>query len=542
MLNNIKSYLEKIHVTPVSWLVGISSVLMARFFLESFSSPSSSGFFNSDASTLIHYYLFMMSAAVVLVIFLQIFIPSWKPVISQLVAISFSAIFIAPVIDWLVSGGKGFRMLYLFDSPKEMLLSFLTFTNKSSNGGATIGLQIELALLIISSGLLVYFVSKNWKKAVVSVLVLYTIIFILSSLPGIVSIIGGGNNPAQNYFGQPLFFIQKSIENSATLSNDLHSSLGYSSDTRMFEIAFNFMMGRVLFLILIALAAIWFYLNMREKFKAMMGNFRLGRTIHFILMIFLGIFVAYTAFPFVKFNWNDILSVIVLCLSVYFSGTFAICVNDIVDEDIDRISNPDRPLITNSLSKEDMKQAALIFLVLSLIAGFLAGYTAFFFVLAFTALYYTYSAPPTRFKLIPFFSSFIIGLCSLTGVLAGFFLLSPDKHISIFPPRLALAVVVTFSLLTVTRDIKDIGGDKKAGIKTIPIIFGDAWGFRVVGFLSGLSYVLIPLFLGINILFVAAIPGALATYYFVNRKPYKENFIFITYFAFILASALLLNI
>ncbi|OHA94122.1 MAG: hypothetical protein A3E02_00550 [Candidatus Zambryskibacteria bacterium RIFCSPHIGHO2_12_FULL_38_34] len=542
MLANLKSYLEKIQVTPISWIIGISGVLMVRFFLESLSSPTSSGFFSSDASTLIHYYLFLMASAVVFMIFLQVFIPSWKSVIPQLVAISFSAIFIAPVVDWLVSGGKGLRMLYLFDSPKGMLFSFLSFTNKSFNDSATIGLQIELASLIIFSGLLIYFVNKNWKRAITSVLVLYVIIFILSSSPGIVSIIGGGSNPAQNYFGQPSFFIQKSIENSATIPNNIHSSLKYSSTVRMFEIAFNFMMGRIIFLILVIFTTAWFYLNLKEKFKAMVGNFRLGRTAHFILMIFFGLFVAYMKFPSTTLNWNDWLAVIILCLAFYFSGTFAICVNDIVDEDVDRISNTDRPLVKNSLNKEDMKQAAVIFLTASFLAGFLAGYTAFFFVLAFTALYYIYSAPPTRFKLIPFFSSFIIGLCSLTAVMAGFFFLSPDKHVSVFPPRVALMVVVALSLLTGIRDIKDIEGDKKAGIKTVPIIFGDVWGVRVVGFLAGLSYILIPVFLGINILFVAAIPCALATYYFANKKPYKEKFIFMIYFAFILVSALLIFI
>src|SRR3989338_378094 len=101
---------------------------------------------------------------------------------------------------------------------------------------------------------------------------------------------------------------------------------------------------------------------------------------------------------------------------------------------------------------------------------------------------------------------------------------------------------LSLSLLTGIRDIKDIEGDKKAGIKTVPIIFGDVWGVRVVGFLAGLSYILIHVFLGINILFVAAIPCALATYYFANKKPYKEKFIFMIYFAFILVSALLIFI
>ncbi|MFH1714542.1 MAG: UbiA family prenyltransferase [Candidatus Nealsonbacteria bacterium] len=141
---------------------------------------------------------------------------------------------------------------------------------------------------------------------------------------------------------------------------------------------------------------------------------------------------------------------------------------------------------------------------------------------------------------MPFFSSFIIGLCTLTAVMAGFFLLSPLKYVSTFPLRLALAVVVIFSLLISTRDMKDIEGDKKAGIKTVPIVFGDIWGPRVVGIFAALAFLLVPIFLRAYILFIAAIPAALAVYYLVNKKPYKEKYIFRTYFVFVLISLLFL--
>ena len=219
---------------------------------------------------------------------------------------------------------------------------------------------------------------------------------------------------------------------------------------------------------------------------------------------------------------------------------FAVCTNDIVDEEIDSISDPARPLVANSLNKEDMKQASYIFLVATIISGFLAGYTALFFVLAFTALYYVYSVPPTRYKIIPFFSSFIIGLCCLTAVLAGFFLLSPLKYVAIFPFKLTLAVVVIFSLLANVRDMKDIAGDKAAGIKTVPIVFGDIWGPKVVGIFTSISFLLVPIFSGIYILFIAAIPTALASWYYINKKPYNEKPVVKTYFFFVLASLLLL--
>ena len=112
ILNNIKTYLETIPITPTSWLLGVSGVLMVRFFLESFSSFNASGFFASDASTLIHYYLFFIGGLFALMLILKVFIPNWKNIIPQFTAITLPAIFIPPIVDLIVSGGKGFKTTY----------------------------------------------------------------------------------------------------------------------------------------------------------------------------------------------------------------------------------------------------------------------------------------------------------------------------------------------------------------------------------------------------------------------------------------------
>jgi geranylgeranylglycerol-phosphate geranylgeranyltransferase len=533
MLNKLKLYLESIHITPISWLVGVSGVLMVRFFLESLSNPTSSGYFASDSSTLIHYYLFFMTGLLILLVFFRIVMSNWKNIIPQFIAISSLIIFLPPIIDWVTSRGKGLKMTYFFDTPKEMLYSFLHF----GAVGTTIGLRIEIALALVCLGVLVYSVQKSWKRAVISSLSLYFVVFSLASLPGIISFIGQTESLFPN---DPIIFIQRSIASSATVANNLHSSLEYPSAVRLFEISFNFIMGKVLLLISIAAASFWFYTSFKEKFKAIVRNSRVERIGHYILTIFVGILISFAMFPSTQLNWNDWLSIIVLCLSFYFSCLFAICVNDIVDEDIDRVSNPGRPLITGVLSKEDMKQMGAVFLLTSLISGFLAGYTAFFFILAFTSLYYIYSAPPTRFKLIPLFSSFIIGLCYLTAILAGFFLVSPVKNVSAFPSKLIVAVVIIIALLSHARDMKDMEGDKAAGVKTVLVLSGEIWGPRIIGVFAALSFILVPVFSGIYSLFVSAVPAALISYYFINKKPYAEKPVVWVYFWFIFGSILLL--
>lgn len=537
MLQRFKLYLESVKVTPVSWLLGVSGVLMVRFFLESLSNPTSSGYFPSDASTLIHYWLFFTSAFVVYMLLLQAAAPSWKKVAPQFIAASSVFIFIAPVLDWVISAGRGFKMTYFFDSPSGFVVRFLTFGGTDFYSGATIGLRIELALMILFFGFLIYSVRKDWPKTIFYSLALYLIILFFASIPGIISWLGQSGHLIKV---SPIEYLQKVFAGSSTLSNNLHSSFRYSSAIRLFEISFNFLMGKIFFVLLLILSSAWFLINCKEKFKNLIGDLRSNRTIHFILMIFAGMFLAFSMFPQIKLNWNDWLSVLVLCLAYYFSIRFAICTNDIVDESIDAVSNTDRPLVKKTLTQEDMKQAGFLFLAATIVSGFLAGYTALFFVLTFTALYYIYSAPPTRYKLIPFFASFIIGLCSLTPVLAGFFLISPVKQVSIFPPSVIAAVVIMFTLLTGTRDIKDVEGDKRAGVKTVPVLFGDKWGVRVTGILAALSYLIICLVFKSPFLLITAVPAALLTYYFSARKPFVEKYIFYTYFTFVFLSLLLL--
>lgn len=537
MIDKFKSYLESIKITPINWLVGISGVLMVRFFIESFTNKTSSGFFSTDASTLLHYSLFFLCIFVAHLIIFGWIMTKWKQVIPQFIVVTSLFIFVAPIADWILSGGEGFKMTYFFDLPKDMLMRFLTFGNIGFGGGATPGLQIEIGLMLLFFVSLVHLVQRNWKNTIFSAIAFLVPVFFFPALPGILSAI----SQIGNFFQiNPLGFFLNTIVDSSTVANNLHSSLDYSSTVRLAEVAFNFMMSKVLLLILVILTSFWFYKNFREKFKALFSDLRLSRTLHGFFMITLGLFSAFIMFPQIKLNWNDWLSVIMLFLSFFFAIRFSICANDFFDQKIDAITNKNRPLVRGALTESDMKQAAFLFFITSLLFGFLAGYTAFFFVLAFIALYFIYSAPPTRFKLIPFLSSFLISLCALTAVAAGFYLISPLKQVAVFPDKFILAIILFNFLHSHIRDLKDVEGDKTLGIRTVPVLFGKKWGVRVAGVLSSLAFLLIPIFLGSHIILVAAIPAALANYYFATKKPFREKPLFLIYFGFIMGGFLLL--
>lgn len=534
MLNSFKKYLQNIEITATNWLTLVSGVFFVRFFLEAFSSQTARPMFFTDLSTILHYYLFFLALSLVFVIFIQKFLPDFKKVAPQLVATSLFVIFIAPIIDFGLTLGEGSVMTYLIEPPRVMWHSFLTFFGNNFNPGITVGMRIEIAIILLFVGIISYLSSKKISKSIFLMTILYGTIFFFVSLPGFVYLFSLSDSK------EPILFFQKSIIESSTIANNVQSYLKYDSEVTIFSISFNFLMARILLFLSIILAGTFFFLNFKQKFKAVIANSRPERVLHYLMMILIGIFSAYVLYPDIKLNWNDWSSIFSLCLAFYFSWMFAVCINDIEDIEIDALTNKDRPLIQNSLSKEDMKQASNLFLLSSFIAGYLAGYAPFFFLTSFTSLYYIYSSNPTRFKMIPFLSSFLIGLCCLTAVAAGFFVVSPVKDINVFPSQLVLMVVTIFFLGAHVRDMKDIEGDRASGIPTVPVIFGDIWGPRLVGVFAALSFLLVPVFSKIYILFVTALPASLFTYYLINKKPYSEKPIFKTYFIFVLLSLALL--
>lgn len=526
MINAIKKYLESVNVTPISWLIGIIGIVFVRCFLESLSSPSAQGLLSIQFSTLLHYFLFYMAFALVFMIYVRKVVPSFRHVAAVLGVLALTALFIAPILDWVITQGRGTTMAYLFDTPREMLTSLLTFFGS----GVTIGIRIEAFLILLGFGIFVYLSEKSWVRALVSTLGLYFIIYIFLSFPSVISLIFGRG------FSEPLGYLSYTLAHSQTLLNNLHPSFRYSTDIGIIEIGFNFFIAKIWFLASVVFALIYFRNLARAKFVAMFKNSRPERVAHYVFMLLIGMLASYSVIPLWRFNFADYLSLIVLLLSIYFSWMFAVCVNDVVDEEIDKVSNTDRPLIEGGLTKDDMKTGSLLFLFASLVGGYFSGYASFFFLTAFTALYYIYSAPPTRFKLIPFFSSFLIGLCCLAVVLAGFFLTIPLKSGALVPTKLVYGVVIIFFLWSHIRDMKDIEGDSKAGVKTVPVIFGPKWGPRVVGVLAGLAYLLVPVFTKFYSLVPIALGAALLTYFFSIKKPYREKPLFFVYDGFVILS------
>jgi len=232
---------------------------------------------------------------------------------------------------------------------------------------------------------------------------------------------------------------------------------------------------------------------------------------------------------------DNLFCFIFIPIAIVSAWIFSVITNNIQDVETDKISNKERPLIKESMDPVFYNRIAWLFFFLALIyAGFI-NFTAFFVILLFIGNYFLYSMPPFRLKRVPFFSKIFISLNSLILLMLGFVLIS-GISIENIPISNSLFFLILIMLTAVINfiDIKDYEGDKKEGIKTLPVLMG-----------LKRSKILISIFFAIAYLFVCFLTKDLSTLiiffvlgclqvYLINRKNYNEKYIFIIYLSSVL--------
>ncbi len=541
MINRIFAYTKNQHITIGQWMAGFTGIMVIRFILESLSSPPRSGVTPTDLPVIIHYVLFFIAVTVALMCVVRYFSKDDAGTIAKLSLFGLTVIWVSPLVDLVTTGGQGRFMAYLYaDSLKEMMTNFVTFFGADISSGITLGLRVEIFFILLGIGTYVWVTRKKIVAVLGAVLTAYSVIFIAVSMPGILYLLGHAQNAGGPFFTETLYrFLERSITESNIAHNTLRGTLLFSSYERLFEWGLNKIMAQVFYLLSFGVIFGWFWSTQREKMKAVLKNSRPERIGFYLSLLFVGVGFAYLSQGrhFLTI-WVDWMTVLTLMAALCSAWLYSVHMNDIADVGIDTVSNPERPLVKNILTHENMHQGAHVWLASALFGAFAAGYAPFFMIVVFISAYYIYSVPPLRLKFVPVLSSFLISLAILSAVLAGYFLVSPNKTLSSFPILLVAGIVVMFTLAVNVRDIKDIEGDRAEGVNTLPVLFKEH-GVRIVGLLLGVSFLLSPIFLSFPLLYIIATPTAAIAYYLVIRKPYKELYIFILYFVFLsLASVL----
>jgi hypothetical protein len=166
--------------TPfVRYLFLFAALLSLRLALEFF---SSNRLFTLD--DILHIGLWFIFIVMAFLIQLQLFSGEKIMRVAKLVIVFFSIALTAPIIDLVLSGGRGAKMNYLaLNSWKDVLWSYVTIGGSSFSRGATPGIRIEIVLLVIASFNYVRTKKDSIVKGVIAAICIYSVLFLSGAIP-----------------------------------------------------------------------------------------------------------------------------------------------------------------------------------------------------------------------------------------------------------------------------------------------------------------------------------------------------------------------
>lgn len=466
---------------------GLFAILI-RCFFESFSQQSTNYFnLNSGAFAggVVHWALFYVVTAIGLVIIIHY---ATREKIKPIFKVIFSGmifLILSPIIDLLVSAGLGYNMYYLPPDSTDLFKNF--FTYMSAHPGSTPGIKIEFFIMCSMCFLYLYTKGKGVALSLAYVIIFYSFVFFLSVTPSVLK--------------------------------TMMTFLG-------FRFKFTNLIAINYFSILLLITSLWMlWLANNKLAKILLADCRLSRMLYFMLMLLLGVtlgFVTARQPVLMLLHANPVIisDTIFLLISLVFASFFTIVCNNIADVEIDRISNPTRPLIQNQIDQKTYQSFAWYALIASIYFASLTGVKGLLLILFVVGIYYLYSVPPFRFKRVFLLSKFTVSLSSLAMVILGY--LTVHNNIAGLPSCVYPIFLIGITLCANVIDIKDIEGDRMAGIKTLPVISGLNLAKRIVGtsiiFTYTAFYFLVQSAMLGGVFFVL---GGVQ-YYLVNHRQYAE--------------------
>jgi|TARA_Y100000310_G_scaffold318132_1_gene371830 4-hydroxybenzoate polyprenyltransferase len=483
---SIVNYLENLKIPFIYFILTFFSLIVLRIFLEEFSDIDSIGI---KLEIFLHLFL-AFTALAILIIFLFYLLTKTNIIkVSKVVLPSFVIILLPPILDLILSKGKGYNMAYMIpDIYNNLILRYFTFFGDFPGIGVTPGIKIEIAIVLLASFIYFYLKNHDSIKSLFYTFLFYTLLFWLAATPFLIKIV--------------LEFIGLSYKYSEQLLS-------------------NF------FLLLILITGIPLaYLINKKNFKIIIKDIRPLRLTHFILMFILGIILGLNNSSFIL-NEINIFYFLFIPVSIIFAGIYSIITNNITDYEIDKISNKNRPLINSKINIKEYENLSWFFLFIALFYSAMVNFLTFFMILLCIGNYFLYSMFPLRLKRIPFFSKLIISLNSLILTMLGFVIITGS--INEFPKTIIVFFLLGFTAVINFIDIKDYKGDKKAGIKTLPVILGLKKAKLIIGLFFVLTYLSVYFIVKelyiIPLLFVFGI----TQFYLINKKDYNGKYVLLIY-------------
>jgi 4-hydroxybenzoate polyprenyltransferase len=438
---------------------------------------------------LAHWYISYSALALTFIVFLYLVSKTPVEKIAKTILPGFLFLITAPIIDLIVSRGQGISMNYLLPfSLRDLLQRFFTYFGNYQDFAITPGIRVEFAIGLLAAFIYLYIKNSDFLKSLWQTFLFYATIFVFLILPFIIKEAALLLGLMFNY--TDLLFI------------DFYA------------------------LLILIMGGLIFYFWDKKYFLRLLGDMRYLRQASFIMMLFLGVAVGLASSQNgFSLTLNNLFDFIFAPLSLFFAFGFSIITNNIADFRIDKISNPERPLVSGDIKPETYQKFAWLFLAGAMFYSLLVSAAAFFLILLFMASYFIYSMPPFRFKRVPVLSKLAISFNYLVSLIIGYLVINPrlDSFPSYLWPIFLLGITGALNMI----DLKDFSGDKAEGIATLPVLLGLKWAKMIISLLVFIAYATmyflfgalgIPLFWFFVFLALGAMQAAL-----INRKEYTET-------------------
>ncbi len=511
----------------------LSTVVFLRGFIENFINHSNHAVFASFVDVFLHYPLWYFVIFIGVILLLKLLSKQHIDKVTSFVVCGSWILITPPTVDMLVYGHT-IPYNFIVGSYAELWQYFYTWMSGTRAIG--FGIKLEIALVCLFSAFYIYTKTKSALKVLCAFLGVYTIIFFMLTIPVYIfslihlgDIVPVSTSRIQEYFLTELpnttNMSQVSILNSVSLSEV--QPYYYMSET-----VASLFLSKIFYILNILLLLGVGLITLRKQFFLYFKNMRLTRIIHYQLLLFFGLYVGLTQSGIEMIGVYSLVSLCVLVLAFIFAWLHAVWENDEVDRGIDMISNSERPLVSTTISLTTWKQTKWLFLILALIAGLLSSYGVCMILIMFMMLYHLYSCPPFRLKRVVGISSVIIGVNALLVFFAGYLFGTNSDSLATLPYTYMFGFFILIFLGENIKNLKDIEGDKKAGIQTLPVLLGK-YAFIGTGALVSLSFLLAPLFFGLT--FSSGILSVISSgvvFWLINKKPFIESHVMIWYFMY----------
>jgi len=495
-------------ISAVSWLAIFLGIVTIRLFLDKFVAQSSFSTIQPEMD--LHNYLFFGLVFLLIWLFLSLILKIKPQNMAFLMIWACLLIVLPPIFDLIKTRGSVYAGPYIYGSLEQLKMQYLTIFGELPSGMAYFGTKIVFILVSLGSFGLVLVKTKNWIKAFVGLIGSYSLLFFMASFPSWLT------------FSYYFFEGSKKITEISAVQIFQFMSSGdvFSLRAIDFEYGHVYHLNLIYFPLIVAFLSLLFFFSNKDRFWAVFRNIRIPQCFFHLGLFFVGLGLGYFAYPDnLAINLFSIFAILSLMVAILLAWKASVIVNDLYDLETDNITNSNRPLPKSIFNFKEYAGLGVTCFLFSLAGGLAVNFKFAILLLVYQILAWFYSAPPFRLKRFPLIATFVSSWASLAVLFMGFLVFSGENNIQGLSWRIIFLFMLALTLGLPIKDFKDIEGDRKMGVFTIPVIFGEELGRIIIGAGIFLSFISSIFFLNERGLFFwAVIFGSISFLIIVSEK------------------------